>query len=493
MSVSFLKALPAPLGHVLHIGAGQGGDLSAYLDAGAQAVTLVEPDPEALVHLRQLAKDDPRVTVIGAAISVDQDAAGLHRFNFPDLNSLRPTETLEALFPGLEELGCEPVPLQTPSALLSVLEMPAGQAHVLVIEAPGEAMSILQALAKADLLQQFSGVSIHGSAKVRYRDEEPIGKIASWLRTVGFPDAQEDASEDPDFPHIHVARNVQLDALGALEEERDKAVAEAAAQKQKAIEARREKGRIQARLTREKKKTSKAEEELTEAQARLAVLEPLEAQVKELQVARDTVQQKLVQRNATLSETQARIAVLEPLEAQVSELQAARDKAQQQLAAQQATLTEAQARIAALEPLEAQVSELQAARDTVQQKLVQRNATLSETQARVVALEPLEAQVSEMQAAQDKAQQKLAELRTALSEAQARKATVAEKLSKTEKQVAELEAERTGLKEQLATARQAAQKYETQAAHVAVSREEILRAEGQIDLIKDLLLRGQDL
>lgn len=455
MSVSFLKALPAPLGHVLHIGAGQGGDLSAYLDAGAQAVTLVEPDPEALVHLRQLAKDDPRVTVIGAAISVDQDAAGLHRFNFPDLNSLRPTETLEALFPGLEELGCEPVPLQTPSALLSVLEMPAGQAHVLVIEAPGEAMSILQALAKADLLQQFSGVSIHGSAKVRYRDEEPIGKIASWLRTVGFPDAQEDASEDPDFPHIHVARNVQLDALGALEEERDKAVAEAAAQKQKAIEARREKGRIQARLTREKKKTSKAEEELTEAQARLAVLEPLEAQVKELQVARDTVQQKLVQRNATLSETQARIAVLEPLEAQVSELQAARD--------------------------------------TVQQKLVQRNATLSETQARVVALEPLEAQVSEMQAAQDKAQQKLAELRTALSEAQARKATVAEKLSKTEKQVAELEAERTGLKEQLATARQAAQKYETQAAHVAVSREEILRAEGQIDLIKDLLLRGQDL
>jgi len=199
-----------PLGQVLHVGAGTGGDLAAYLAAGARAVTLVEPDPDALEVLAPLVAalgPEPPVRLVAAALG--SGAGLLHRFGFPDLSSLRPPSGLRVLFPGLREQGAEPVALQDPMALVRDLDLAEGQSHVLVIEAPGEGGAIVAALAGTGLLARFDRVVVQDGAIPLYEGQMPLDAVAEALAAQGYGGFSRDLA-DPDRPHLRATRDPRL-------------------------------------------------------------------------------------------------------------------------------------------------------------------------------------------------------------------------------------------------------------------------------------------
>lgn len=199
------------LGHIVHIGAGLCDDLADYLDAGAKTVTLVEPDPATATMLREKIGTNPQVTLIEAAISSGAQGQLLNRFSFADLNSLRNPTGLTQLFPALEVQSQEPVRVQNPTETIQHLDLSETDDNMLVIEAPGEAMDILQALENAQVLRLFKYLRINEGSKALYQGATPIDKIHMWLERRFFVNNIMWDKSDPDCPTLSLA----YDSAGA--------------------------------------------------------------------------------------------------------------------------------------------------------------------------------------------------------------------------------------------------------------------------------------
>jgi len=84
---AWMAAVPQP-GAVLWIGAGAGTDLAEALALPSPRIILVEPDPEAVRHLRRAAQTDTRIEVIPQAVAMEAGHRALHVFNIRQMLSL---------------------------------------------------------------------------------------------------------------------------------------------------------------------------------------------------------------------------------------------------------------------------------------------------------------------------------------------------------------------------------------------------------------------
>jgi len=205
------------VGHILHIGAGEGRDLPTYLAAEPEVVTLIEPDPGQLPRLLEAAAGHEYVRVIEAAVSADPKAEVLHRFSFGDLNSLRSPTGLFQLFPGLETLARERVARCDPVALVRGLNLEKDRAHVLVIEAPGEALAIVRALDEARLLACFSAVQVQEGQDSLYQRAGTFAEVRALLEAANFNQEPQIDETDPDRPVLSVLFDVEGQRRRVLE------------------------------------------------------------------------------------------------------------------------------------------------------------------------------------------------------------------------------------------------------------------------------------
>ncbi|MFC4671059.1 hypothetical protein ACFO5X_21095 [Seohaeicola nanhaiensis] len=205
--------------HLLHIGAGDGDGVTAWQAAGVTRFTLVEADPDTARALSARLRGTPGVQVITGAVSADLTPRPFRRCNLPGLNSFRAPEGLEALFPGLRVLDDSPVTPLDPVALVRELEL--GDSAALLIEAPGEALGILQALQAAGLLDRFATIRLQEGRETLYAGAPPAEAIRNWLEDNDFMALLETDSDDPDRPHLSAARTA---ALVRLRAERDAAL-----------------------------------------------------------------------------------------------------------------------------------------------------------------------------------------------------------------------------------------------------------------------------
>lgn len=205
-AAALLADLPAAPAHILHIGAGQALALDAYLASGAARVTLVEADPDIAAALAARVGDDDRLRVICAAISATEGTRPFHRTNLPDLNAFHAPDKAPALFPGLRMLSSAPLSAMLPTDLLNSLDGPAQDGpQLLVIEAFGEALGILQALARADMLSRFDRVRVQEARDTLYSGIPPLDAVQAALVEAGFVTAPDQRTDDPDLP-VLIAR-----------------------------------------------------------------------------------------------------------------------------------------------------------------------------------------------------------------------------------------------------------------------------------------------
>lgn len=195
--------LPRPVSLIVHIGAGECSELPAYLEVGAAQILLAEAAAEAAARLRAGNSRQASVKVVQAAVSADTSPRPFHLANFPDLSSLRPPTRLSELFPGLRLVSKETVTPVDPVALLRdsrTMEKSDGS-RVLVLDAPGESLSILRRLQDADLLTGFDAIRFRESPEPLYKDAAPAAAIAEVLQDAGF-NLRPDIDDDPAFPRV---------------------------------------------------------------------------------------------------------------------------------------------------------------------------------------------------------------------------------------------------------------------------------------------------
>ena len=145
-----------PVDVLIHLGAGRCSELDDYLTLKPERIVLVEADPRLVTILNARVVEMPSVEVIQQAVSGQAGSQCFYRYNQPDTSSLHaPGPELLKVFPGLRTL--EEINLETmaPSTLLAQLNLQENRVNRLVIDIPGEELSVLKSLNESDHLQFF--------------------------------------------------------------------------------------------------------------------------------------------------------------------------------------------------------------------------------------------------------------------------------------------------------------------------------------------------
>jgi len=446
-----------PLGTTVVIGAGNGSALANWRELGSARLVLAEAHPRQAEELARRIRSDLGEELLAVAITpADQQTAALHALNNPAYSSLQAPHGLLDCYPNLRIEA----PLQTPAtSLTSLLQqqtLNADNDHLLLLSAPGQAFELLHS-APHDLLQAFRWLLVSTNSEPLYENEREPAALAALLGKAGF----DLAAEDPDaiYPQASLLFERNGNAVRTLRLER-----EVATQRNRLTEATQQAATREAELQTQLSKQSAALAEQTHvATERQAQLDQLTQEKAELTTARDALANDKTALTQARDE-QAKLATqrqaqLDQLSKEKAELTAARDT----LAKDKAALTQARdeqtklatERQAQLDQLSKEKAELTAARDT----LAKDKAALTQARDEQIKLATdRKAQLDKITTERDQLQKSLNESKKALEGAK--------------QQIQQLEEEAS---ESL---------HRQQLLH-----EELIKAEAQIELIKDLLLR----
>ncbi|MCQ4253823.1 hypothetical protein [Stutzerimonas stutzeri] len=488
-----------PLGTTLVIGAGNGSALANWRELGSARLVMAEAHPRQAEELARRIRSDLGEELLAVAITpADQPTATLHALNNPAYSSLQPPRGLLDCYPNLRTEA----PLQTPATslprLLEQQALDANGDHLLLLSAPGQAYELLHS-APHDLLQAFRWLLVNTSSEPLYENEREPAALAALLQKAGF----DLAAEDPDalYPQASLLFERNPNAVRTLRLER-----EVATQRNRLTEATQQAATRESELQTQLSKQSAALAEQTHvATERQAQLDQLTQEKAELTAARDALAKDktaLVQAR----DEQAKLATerqvqLDQLTQEKAELTAARDA----LAKDKTALTQArdeQANLATerqvqLDQLTKEKAELTASCDALAKDKTALTQARDE-QAKLVTerqaqLDQLTQEKAELTAARDT----LAKDKTALTQARDEQAKLAaDRKTQLDKITAERDQLQKSLNENkkaLEGAKQQIQQLEEEASESLhrqqLLHEELIKAEAQIELIKDLLLR----
>ena len=198
-----------PVGLMVHIGAGLCDALDIYLDATPEKIILIEPNPEAVEELAAKIQEHSVVNLIAAAISENDGRAHLRVLNFADLSSLRVPTGLIDLLPGVRVVNEPMVDTLSFNGLRQQLpEISADKANWLVIEAPGEELTIAKALLETQSTELFQNVILRCSQTVTFEGSAPAPEVLQILRHAGYRLENSWVGEDPDWPYFQLRLDV---------------------------------------------------------------------------------------------------------------------------------------------------------------------------------------------------------------------------------------------------------------------------------------------
>ena len=180
-----MSDIPKNLDTILHIGAGQGEELPAYLASDAQRILLVEPNPTLAEALRCQAEQDARVQVLELAVTNDESLNQLNEYNLPEAASLYRPTGLRNLYPGLRITAQHRVNTQTPEQLLAQCPL-KGERNLLVIQTPGAELAIIKALARAQKLEAISHILLTNPSDVFYEGAARADDTLDELKRLGY-------------------------------------------------------------------------------------------------------------------------------------------------------------------------------------------------------------------------------------------------------------------------------------------------------------------
>lgn len=462
---------PAPT-LVVHLGAGSGAVVGRWQSLPAERrparLVLVEGDPEAAEMLRREAAALPWVQVVTTAVAPAAGPLAWHRFSLSAVNGPLDGSGLAAYYPRLRQLASTRVEAMTLGDVLAPL-LPADERDdgivVLAFDIPGQEAALLQSLPD-ELLQRCSAVAVRGCKVSPGPGGQPLDSTVASLRTRMFALAHAEHEREPLWPLAWLGFNrtaLELQRLRATLTERETQVTALSNE--------------QAELrTQVQQRTS----ELEELRAKLA---GRDEQLTTLASAHAGQQAQLQQGAEQLDGLRARLVQSEQHVVQAT-------TALEQLRADRSTeLADRDRQIAELSKSREWHKRVGAEREARLDALVAQHAGVHEAQralaAEVDALKPVAGRAEEQQRRADQLAQELETLRDEAGKL---------KVQRDEFQKTSTEAKRSlsASRTQVAMKQRRIEELEAELQQLRHSQgsldDEIARAEGQLDLIKDLLL-----
>ena len=418
---------PAPFDSIVHIGCGPYAGLEDYAPLESKHLLLVEADPEAFAELAERHAGSESVTLVQALVRGGVGEAAFHRYSLPMLNSPLGIGRLREIYPRVELLETLPMQATALAALLSERAPALGERNLLVLDIPGQEAAVFPSLPQA-FLEKFEWILVFGAREPWHDGGEPLKKTAQALAGFFF-ETIDHSADDPAWPFLLLRR--------------DSAKVE-----------------MQAEL---EKRASLLVEKGTEIHRQSEQNKNLESQNATLRGERDSLASE---KNALDARLSTLVSERDALSTSLAESKAELEKRASVLAAKATEIHQQSDRNKALESQNATLrierDALQAQRSTLDSRL----STLSSEHSTLVserdALSTLLDVLTKGRVAQDEQMEKiLQEKQTLLDQCDAHSA-----------RIADLEKENADLR-----------------AHTKSIDEEFGKAEGQLELIKDIFLR----
>ncbi len=477
------------LGSVLFIGAGKGDLLPTLRRLDAEQLLLCEPNPDNFHVLERLVDSTKHEEIFPcAAVTTDVQIIDLHILSNTRYSSTAIPEKILGLRPNLKIEKSLSVPTRQLRHLVQQHIPAANQGNVLILNAQGANHALLHGI-PINHLYSFewllvSGMQIHDA----YAGDRSLEETTQFLKDVGY----EMWMNDQEVIHPNAVALFKRHPLVAKVLELE--------QKNAAFAQRLEKVNFEstdlaAQLNHAQQSKSQLEQQLAERQSQIDNLTQSRDEQAQLANTRATQIEALNQAKASAEKLAAE------RQTQVQQISQERDEHAKQLGESKTQLAQIQQAKAQLDQQlkerQSQIESLTQSRDE-QAQLASTRATQIEAlnQAKANA-EKLAAerqtQVQQISQERDEHAKQLGESKTQLTQTQQAKAQLDQQLKERQSQIENLTKSRD---EQVQKVQQHAQRLaqleaertEMDARQQLLS-EEMIRAEAQIDLIKDVLLR----
>ncbi|EAR21660.1 hypothetical protein [Nitrococcus mobilis] len=422
---------------IIHIGAGADADLYDYQRLGFDRLLLVEGDAESAEELRAAVYDRDGVEVVEQVVAPLADRVMWHRYNLPALNGVLPPGELHTLYPRLRVIGRERVQATSLQELLEHAVLNLAERNLLFLDVPGLEDALLAQLPEHQL-HAFEWVAIRSCGATRYQGGNTAGTAIERLHTHCYRlDGSLDI--DLDWPVSLLRRDdVQRENTQLRGQ-----VADLGA-------------KLESRATAEETLNAELKRVSAERDAQTALAAERESRVHGLGQERERLTRELAESQAALKAlTEAKTAherLVTEQQAQIDSLSQARDK-EAKLASDRSSV----------------ISQLTQERDDLTKLVAERNGLLKKlAQEREAQAE----QVTDLQARLEQANRLQSEYDTYAAERKAELDRVNKLKQEQEARIDQLESEHS----------------ETKVRQDRLNRE-VIKAEAQIELIKDVLLR----
>lgn len=300
-----------------------GPGLSADLDKIKQADQAVLVDASADV-IKALKKQLSKAVNIKAVVTLDQlylaaeaDEAEFYQYNLTEYSALSKISGFKQLFPGLQLTQTRAINTTGITDFIAKLQLDDEHNNVLWLEIIDQALPMLQALLKTGLLNRFDQIQIQGSLASLYQDAATARDIRDFLTQEGYELKAQDNS-DPDLPILSFSVNTLWQplkhALKQLEQAKQQRKEDQlkAAEQQKGIEQLNALKADQEKAFSEK--TNKLEEQaksLADKDTKLAEMAKQIEAAKQLEVTTAEQSKTLTEKNAKLEELTKQLEALE--------------------------------------------------------------------------------------------------------------------------------------------------------------------------------------
>jgi predicted nucleic acid-binding Zn-ribbon protein len=424
---------------IVHVGAG--GDASAddYAALQPKHIVLIEADPEARAALDERFKDASAFTVAEALVSSGAGEAVFHRYTLSSLNAPLGLGRLREIYPRIEEV--ETMPQQGRPLHEIVGESRLGVRNLLILDIPGQEAAIVRSL-PFEFLSRFGDLVTISAAQAWHEGAETAQSTLAALKQHDFT-LERESGEDPAWPQF-LLRHDSRTAVFKKELENS------------------------ARLL--VTKTTQIHQQSEQIQALIAERDDLSARL----TARDTELAELVTRHSSLVTSHTDLTTLH-----------------QHLATERDELAEANRSTAnSLDRLQGEMSALATERDELRLRLDNLREELrgltERHEAVQMALGDIETQHAALVASGHVAADHIQALQQSLAEMESTRRGLAEENAKLLHDIKDLLSQRDTLAAQTADLKTEVAQSRTNARYI---EEEFSKAEGQIELIKDIFLR----
>ena len=184
--------------HLVWLGAGTASEPANLVNI-AEHVTLIEAREAAYQHLKKK-NTQANIDVRQQLVCLTSDSVLFTEYNLAEYSAINPATGLKVLFPGLRKVGAEQLTSVAITDTIDELSL-SGNDNALVIDIPDINLALLQALQQSKQISLFKNIYIHTALEPLYRGSSISIDVITFMESCGY-DLLQKNDQDPELPWL---------------------------------------------------------------------------------------------------------------------------------------------------------------------------------------------------------------------------------------------------------------------------------------------------